>query len=609
MFQHVRRLVLLLIFCTPLLTQARLEFDATTNKIELYGPYIKYNVLKPPYSFGRYQFEINDIRMELSQNNEDIQIFIVWPRFLLGFGRARLISADKTVLVNESFREEVVLGDEKYARLHLDGEDESLLEALKEPFQICLDQKYESAYVKACSDKIVYKENQFQRTSLDKDVAKVIFNGKKSPKNAQISLDKKMPSLQLEIIFRSGFEILVRDKVRELELRNVAIDPVEKSLSVISGDGSVRPVKLTLKDKLFSFIEEKNYFRNKYNTETDWPLDLEDAEMEFAPYLSGASTQLFGLILPNVPPPFQFKLNENHAIATYKDRVELKGTKAESEVLAARVKNELFIHQNNKEFLWNFPAPKKAEINQNYISLQHKGKDHYFSKRIFRAHQSSISAAAALSTSTTLDIVPGFNFAAEHWFEEIWGTSSWSFQRWGISANLYNTDSQGFRPNDDTDERVSVLPINVELMFRLTPGVRPVQSSFGLGLRYLSFQLYRSQGEDIQNGFVGIGAFWHTAPQKIIDDIFNIVPFFRYPKWMEVSLYYYPFIIGPDQIGFSFSWQARGRLFFSKRWFLDASFNVNAISFERAKISGQTAGADSFTIGTAHGTIGLGAFF
>ena len=151
--------------------------------------------------------------------------------------------------------------------------------------------------------------------------------------------------------------------------------------------------------------------------------------------------------------------------------------------------------------------------------------------------------------------------------------------------------------------------MNFDLMFRLKPGVRPVQSSFGLGLRYLNFKLFRSISTDIETQMLGIGGFWHTAPQKIVDDIFNIVPFFRYPKWMEVSFYYYPLLLGPEQIGFSFSWQARGRMFFSKRWFLDASFNVNAISFKKSKIAGVTQGADDFNIGTAHGTIGVGFFF
>lgn len=640
-------MVTLLIICSSSFSWARLEYDSTANKVQLYGPYIKFNVLKPPYSFGRYQFELTDIdlevvkRLELEpqepltpieenrtddteqketevskkkqkqqspQSQEDIQIFVKWPRFLLSFGRLRLINEKQRVLVNIRFTEDMVGSDEKYARLLLNGEDDSLMSALDEKFQICVDQKFEASYVKACSDFLIYKDGKLQRVFSGKNAAAAVLNGRKVPKNAQISLDAGMKNVSVSLRFKSGFMIFAKDKVHILELENVAIDPQEKRLGIISGDGSVRPTRLTLKDKFFGFIKEKNYFKNEYANTKDWPQNLDDAEMEFAPYQTGASSQLYGLILPNVPPPFKFELNDNNPIATYTNEVDLNGTKVESEVLAAKQRNELFIHANNKEFLWKFPTPNTGEVNKNYLSLQHKDKNYFFSQRIFRAHHSAFSGALALSTSPTLDIVPGYNFWAEHWFEQLWNKSKYSYQRWGVQANIYET-IQGFKPNKNFPEKISVLPANFDILFRLKSGVRPVQSSFGLGVRYLDFKLYRSISSNIETRMLGIGAFWQTAPQKIIDDIFNVVPFFRYPKWLEVSCYYYPLLLGPEQIGFSFSWQARGRMFFRKRWFLDASFNVNAISFKKSKISGVTNGADAFNIGTAHGTIGLGFFF
>ncbi|MEM7646872.1 MAG: hypothetical protein AAF203_08190, partial [Pseudomonadota bacterium] len=352
-------------------------------------------------------------------------------------------------------------------------------------------------------------------------------------------------------------------------------------------------------------IKEKNEFRDTFNKTTSWPEDLTDSEMEFAPFKQGASFQLYGIILTKTPPPFNFSIDADQPIATYHHHLELKGTKDESEVLAAKNRNELFIHESKRSFLWNFPTPEKGGVNRNYLSLQHKGKDYYFSKRIFRAHQTSISGSFGLSTSPTLDIVPGYNFAAEHWFEEIWGKSSWSFQRWGLAANVYET-IQGFKPSDDFPENISVNPIHFDILFRLNQGVRPVQSSFGLGVRALNFKLFRSVSSDVETQLMGIGAFWHTAPQKIIDDIFNIVPFFRYPKWMELSFFYFPLAIDNVELGFSFSWQARGKLYFAKRWYLDASFNVNSVSFKKETAIGQI---DSFGIATAHGTIGVGYHF
>ncbi len=609
-----RQLCTLLICCAAFATaNGRLEFDSKANRVQIYGPYLKYNVLKPPYSIGQYQFSLSDINLtvESGTSNEDSDptLLVRWPRFLMSYGQLRIINKrSKRKLLEINFTENQLGSDDKFAQLELEGEGASLLSNLGEPFQICLDQKFEMSFVKACSDYLIFKENQITTVFNGKNASFAKLNGKKTPANSQVSLDQSARSVRFEFRFKSGFSLFVRDKVHKLDQKNVAIDPVERRIGVISGDGSIRPSQLTLKDRFFSFIKEKNDIRNSYQTSKDWPQNIENTEMEFSPYQTGASIQLYGVIMPSVPPPFQFKLDDDIPIATYSKSLELHGTKAESEILAARVKNELFIHENNKEFLWNFPANEAGVVNQNYLSLQHKGKDYYFSKRIFRAHQTSISAAAAISTSPTLDFVPGYNVAAEHWFESVWGKGNYSFQRWGIAANLYET-IQGFLPKDNFPEKISVNPITFDVLYRFNAGVRPVQSSFGLGIRYLNFTLFRSKSEDINTQLLGIGAFWHTAPQKIVDDIFNIVPFFRYPKWMEISFFYYPLLIGTEKVGFSFSWQARGKMFFAKNWFLDASFNVNNIAFTKAKLAGVTLGADTFSIGTAHGTLGVGYNF
>ncbi len=593
--------LLLLIFCASQ-SLARLEFDSVANKVKLYGPYIKYNTLKEPFSIGQFQVELMDIRLEM---NEENKLNAIWPRFLLSYGSLKILNKNGRVLLTEVFTEEELGGDDKYFRYILKDQGSSLQEILANDFQVCVEQIFNQAQVRACSNYLKLVGGASQSTHTGKNASAVTINKKKSPKNAQVSLADQQKRVSFELKFKSGFSISISDDIRHLKLENLVIDPSEKRIGIMDGTGTIRPTQVTLKDRLFSFIKEKNDFKNQYESTKMWPQDLEDAEMEFAPYQLGASLQLFGLIMPQVPPPFEFKLDDGMPIATYKKEVELKGTKSENEVLAAKNQNELFIHKNQKEFLWKYPALKKGEVNQNYLSLQHKNKDFFFSQRIFRAHQTAFAGSIGLSTSTTLDIVPGYNFSAEHWFEEIWNKSKYSFQRWGLAFNYYET-MQGFRPKKDFPEKISINPIHMDLLYRLNQGVRPVQSSFGLGLRYQNFTLFRSVSNDIKTQLLGVGAFWHTAPQKIVDDIFNIIPLFRYPKWMEVSFFYYPLTFSDVQLGLSFSWQLKGKMFFSKSWYLEAAFNVNSVSFKQETTIGTT---DQFGIATAHGTIGLGYLF
>lgn len=616
MKNNLVRLCLAGIFIFSLPAQAGLEYDSAANKVEIYGPYIKYNILKAPYSLGQFSFSPEDIRveglvhsqLENSEGEVPIELQAIWPRFLMEYGQLQILSSSGRVLLTQDFQSTDLADDQKLARFRLSDSTQSFIEVLKEGFQLCLSQKYKESRVQACSSHFIYSDGKFVEKLSSKNLGAVVFNGKKHPKNAQIILGDDATTLSLEIKFKSGFRILIQDQIRRLTPDNLLIDPKEQRIGVVDGSGQIRPTRLTTRGQVFSFMKEQNYFINDYKGQKNWSDKLEEAEMEFAPYEIGASLQLFGLILPKVPPHFEFALNERSPIATYSPSVTLKGRKGPTEQLAAKEKGELLINTNEIDFIWNFKATKKAEVNRNYLSLQHKDENYFFSNRIFRAHQTSVAASAALSTSPSLDIVSGYNFSFDHWFEEIWNTSTVSFQRWGIKGNIYET-IQGFKPSENSLENISVLPINVDLLYRFSPGVKPVQSSFGAGLRYMRFKLFRSINSDVEADLLGVGTFWHTAPQKIVDDIFNVVPFFRYPKWMELSFFYYPIIIGGQSAGFAFSWQARGQMFFAKNWFLDASFNVNNFSFKRTKLEGVTVGADSFGIGTAHGTIGLGYLF
>lgn len=613
------KLIILVIIVFPAVTSAKLEFDAKKNNAQLFGPYIKYNVLKPPYSFGRYEFNKSDISLEfrgvnLPSNDEASgenmptgkELYVIWPKFLLQYGAVQIISESGNTLLNEDFDSNETSGGDKYVYHRI--EDQDLPSHLTQPFRICVKQNYKKTFVEACSDYIKMENGKFKPTKSATEFQKAVatLNGASVPKNAQINIPESQKTLDLLIEFKSGFKIHVKDKVRRLKIQNIAIDPVTKRLGIIGGEGTISTTTLTFKDRFFKFIKEKNYYRNQFEVSQQWPQNIEDAEMEFVPYPLGASAQHYGLILDQIPPPFKFKLADNSPIATYRSVVELEGTKHPKEKLTAKRKNELFIKKDEKSFIWKFSAPEKGVMSQNYLALKHKGDYFYFSRRIFRAHRGSISAAAALSTTTTLSLVPGYNVAADFWPESIWGKKSWAYQRWGLGLNIYET-RKAFKPQKGFTEDVSINPINLDIMYRLTPGVRPVEQSFGLALRYLRYQLFRSRSQDLTPRFLGVGALWHLAPQKLVDDVFNIVPFFRYPKWMELSVFYYPLVFGSFEAGFSWSYHAKGRLHFSRDWYFEASINVMAINFKF--ITDDPFEEISPQVSTIHGTLGFGWMF
>ena len=71
---------------------------------------------------------------------------------------------------------------------------------------------------------------------------------------------------------------------------------------------------------------------------------------------------------------------------------------------------------------------------------------------------------------------------------------------------------------------------------------------------------------------------------------------------MELSVFYYPLIVGDFNLGFSWSYHAKGRLYFSKDWYFEATINVMDISFE-------AVGDTKPRVSTVHGTLGFGWMF
>ena len=611
-----------MVFFLPLTSLAKLEFDSKKNNAQLFGPYIKYNTLKPPYSLGRYTFSKNDITLEFrgvsipsgdEASSDELQeekssLYVIWPKFLLEYGTVRFFNSTGEEILEEDFDSDEASSDDKYVHYKINENDKSFMSKLSQPFSICLKQELKDTSVEACSDYIRLSNRKPipVKTSKEDQKSSATLNGASVPKNAQINIPESQHTLDLLLEFKSGFKIHIIDKVRRLKIENIAIDPVTKQLGIIGGEGSVSTTSLTFKDRFFKFIKEKNYYRNQFELSQQWPQNIEDAEMEFAPYPQGASAQHYGLILDQIPPPFKFKINDDSPIATYRSVVELHGTKHPKEKLTAKTKNELFINKDEKSFIWKFPTPEKGRMSQNYLALKHKDQYYYFSRRIFRSHRGSISASAALSTSVTLDFVPGYNISADFWPESVWGKQSWAYQRWGFGFNIYET-AQPFKPKKDFTEDVSINPIHFDIMYRLTPGIRPVEQSFGINLRYLRYQLFRSRSQNLTPRFIGVGGFWHLGPQKIVDDVFNIVPFFRYPKWMELSAYYYPLVFGSFEAGFSWSYHAKGRLYFSKDWYFEASINVMDINFKF--VTDNPFDQIAPRISTIHGTLGFGWMF
>jgi hypothetical protein len=108
---------------------------------------------------------------------------------------------------------------------------------------------------------------------------------------------------------------------------------------------------------------------------------------------------------------------------------------------------------------------------------------------------------------------------------------------------------------------------------------------------------------------VGGGVFWARSMPKVFDDIFNIVPFMRYPKWVDWEFIFYPLALNSTQASnFMLSMNFHGKVQWTQHFYGEAGFGLKNFSFDDATNPDPQF---QFTVPlyVAYGTLGLGFNF
>lgn len=611
------RLIALASFATALspaktLGSQNLIFDAEKNKVDIIGPFIKYNFLNPPFSFGTHPIAKADFSITVGESeNGKSGLWVRWPSFFMQRGVIKVVGRKRRTWVKQKFDNLDIEADESGShRTHIPMAGKSLEAALKGPLQFCITDSGRDYKVTGCSDRLKPNGDSLVPVKETKNT-KIQLNGKPLPKNAQIEIPPSTHKIDLKIQMDSGFKIRIKTRVHRVKLADINLNIHKKTVGISPQGKKTRKAKLTWKEKIKKYIGPRNYYQEKFKDQEDWPIALKDVEMEFSSSEEVAGALIYGLSFSEIPTKdFAMRLDKKAPIATYNKKVVLRGFKDPDESIFGTSKGSLKVSSTGDRFLWTFNAPKKGDINKDHLVYGQPNSDSkfYFSRRVFRGHQFSIALDGTIGTSLALEPIFGYMVQAEYWPEKVFSRHPALFQRWGIGVSRIQT----FSPltitrtfSDDSpsvEEEWQIHYTRIDLMGRFSKGVRPVKSSFGAMIRY-NIPTFVRPTENTSPHLLGVGLFWHTAPFRIVDEILNVAPFFRYPKWLELSAVYYPVSLsGNFNLGFALSYDARGRIFFAPQWFLSASTSATLISFEKTNDI-------RASVGTLQGTIGIGYQF
>jgi hypothetical protein len=280
--------------------------------------------------------------------------------------------------------------------------------------------------------------------------------------------------------------------------------------------------------------------------------------------------------------------------STYADSVGLTGSKPNSAILKSS-DGELISSESS--FHWRFPTPKKFFYNSSSIESDLKseqGNSHtVFDYEIIRMPSTYLAGNLGASLGSDGSLASLYDLQAVHWFNEPFGESYYlSRTRWGILMGAVNSISTSVAKS-------TYAANNADLAYRLTPGVEAWDESVAitLGVTGVSFASSRTAT------LVGPGIFWSRSLPTWFDDILGVLPFFRKPKWVNVSAHYYGLSSDSAISGSSVQVRALARIEITQSTFFEVGWGFLTENFSDTSTQKATA------LSAGRGFLGLGYRF
>jgi hypothetical protein len=553
-----------------------------------------------------------------------------WPEKLFSTGQIEMISRTGRVLWSTSFAE----GDQKKWnkqvetwRLQINAHgiptsqisNTGLLAAswaitdldsaglqikkITEPFRFCLTQTEGRGQTRLCSRfyglRKVGDTLGFGNLRSDVDKPRVLVQNEEAPLKASAAVDVAHPVIFFaEMLNGESYEFMALPN--KLQLMDIADTKNPKVLRIVGYE--TRPLQKT------SLLnpDQYNYFISLLGLEPTigdsrkfWAAAVwkDDAKI----YLPGQGGGVFKqrLELSEIPRAMARPyLNRRTPTGTYIDGVVLKGRKSKNVNVASDQNSVQLSKDDDSLFEWKFGAKERGEINRSYLNVNVDGKTYRSYYEIYKGYPRELSGRFSGVAGSGQFIVMG-EVAYNQWFEDLLGwTNYWvARQRWGISAKYFQSFNQ--LKVDTAGNTAALKVLNVDLKFRLQPGLWNRDETFGVMASYqnVDFGNFRAP-------MMGVGGFWARSMPKSLDELLNYIPTFNHPKWVDVELIYYGQSLNSNvTLNTNVSLNFHGKVLWTNTFFGEAGFGLKRYAFTDSSLN------QSAALNTVYGTVGVGLSF
>jgi len=578
-----------------------IQYDLTSKKNLQWGPLLLQEDFFSVNLTSRQKLDADGSKMAF-HNQEDMVLFFDWPKEILPYGQLDMIDAKGAVLWSKQlggteitgWHEKIMQVKEqlrKQGQSEVDIENNSLLKRtyaffrsktdpgpdlkINEAYKFCLQNSVAESTARICTPFYTMKTMKTQivmqmEHATKEQVATVKFNNTDQPLKGRLAVaGDKAVSFFAQL--KSGALVEFTSSVPPLKIYDMSTEqivgenpaPVFATSEALKSKDPLDPV-----NKLWK-APRKALDKSLYLPGTAGGFFQYDVAVEYLP---------------------------DEKLRPYADARNLNVTYSQEDTL------KIIRGGATKAEAWVTLNPEIEKWNRNYLISKDEKREYKSYLDLYRGY-----AGEASLRLTGLAASDGKNIGmAEihlgYWFNSLAGWDQYylSRQRWGVSAKYVSLLSAIPAAADDgTTADVKIQSTIVDLKYRFTPGLWERDESWGALLSY----------EDLTYGNfkvpkIGYGFFWARPMPKVFDNLFNILSFMRYPKWVDMEVIKYGHSLDSNySLGDDYAINFHGKILWTPRFYGEAGFGVKKYYFLQQNIE------EGASLSTFYGTVGLGVNF
>ncbi len=572
------------------------------------------------FSFGLRK--LTELGLDRNTPSESY-FFVRWPDFLYTETVIELLTRDGNVIWKKEVRKKEIQDWKTKVRKEVKNLKSSVqliswaiptseadlpLQGLADGFRFCISPLQENAKERLCSQSYVVRNSGTQPLigRLKSTVTpRILVNAELAPEAGEVLAESGLPvrffaelSTGETLEFTSKPLTVAWSDFTKLEGQNV--------YTVVGFElPPAGPYRIRNPDRFENWVQAIGFQPTIFDARKFWVSQVKGTEPWL--YFRGESGGLFKHVLPIEKAPsskIRLHLAKRTPKGTYRDGVKIKGRKQSSTNLTSQ-QYRVLTKNNSEEFTWSFKASQNAQINRSSLLLNDNGQTYRSYFEIYKGYSNELSSRLSMIISTQGLILMG-EVAYNLWFEDILGWDNYEFskQRWGLSTKYFQSITK-YEVTGYGEAQLKV--INADLKYRLTPGLWTRDESHGGMLSYQDLDA-NLQITKFKVPMVGFGWFWARSMPKVVDEVFSLLPFMDYPKWVDMEFIYYAASLdSTKKLNFNFALNFHGQVLWKDNFFGEAGFGIKR--FDLIDITNTYQANLGYQLNVLYGTVGMGLKF